>query len=104
MPFTTIGKDQAAALQGIDVNRLLDDAYNFAMWVKPDSGKFETLADLQGVIMAGSPADIVRESRAYEQAGAGHIVYDLRLRFADWFAQIDRLGNEVLPALRSGGG
>jgi probable F420-dependent oxidoreductase len=104
MPFTTIGKDQASALQGIDVNGLLDDAYNFAMWVKPDSGKFETLADLQGVIMAGSPADIVRESRAYEQAGADHIVYDLRLRFDHWYEQLDLLGNEVLPALRSGGG
>jgi probable F420-dependent oxidoreductase len=101
MPFTTIGKDQAAALQGIDVNGLLDEAYNFAMWVKPDSGKFETLADLQGVIMAGSPADIVRESRAYERAGADHIVYDLRLRFDDWYEQLDLLGNEVLPALRA---
>ncbi|MGH7809816.1 MAG: LLM class flavin-dependent oxidoreductase [Candidatus Binatia bacterium] len=101
MPFTTIGKDQAAALQGIDVNGLLDEAYNFAMWVKPDSGKFETLADLQGVIMAGSPADIVRESRAYERAGADHIVYDLRLRFDDWYGQLDLLGQEVLPLLRS---
>jgi probable F420-dependent oxidoreductase len=101
MPFTTIGKDQAAALRGIDVKTLLDEAYNFSMWVKPPSGKFETLADIQGVLLAGSPADIVRESRAYEQAGADHIVYDLRLRFTDWFEQIDWLGREVLPALRA---
>jgi hypothetical protein len=102
MPFTTIGKNQQAALGGIDVNNLIDEAYNFAMWVKPPSGKFETLADIHGVILAGSPADIVRESRAYEQAGADHIVYDLRLRFADWYEQIDLLGTEVLPALRAG--
>ena len=101
MPFTTIGKDQPAALRGIDVKTLLDEAYNFSMWVKPPSGKFETLADIQGVLLAGSPADIVRESRAYEQAGADHIVYDLRLRFTDWFEQIDWLGREVLPALRA---
>ena len=100
MPFTTIGQNQQAALSGIDVKNLLDDAYNFSMWAKPPSGKFETLADIHGVILAGSPADIVRESRAYEQAGADHIVYDLRLRFADWYEQIDLLGNEVLPALR----
>jgi len=42
----------------------------------------------------------VRESRAFEQAGADHIVFDLRLRFTDWYEQIDLLGNEVLPALR----
>ena len=71
------------------------------MWVKPPCGKFETLADILGVILAGSPADIVRASRAYEQAGADHIVYDLRLRFADWYEQIDRLGKEVLSELRS---
>jgi probable F420-dependent oxidoreductase len=101
MPFATIGKNQEAALRGIDVKNLIDDAYNFSMWVKPPSGKFETLADIRGVILAGSPADIVRESRAFEQAGADHIVFDLRLRFADWYEQIDLLGNEVLPALRS---
>ncbi len=101
MPFTTVGKNQEAALRGIDVKNLVDDAYNFSMWVKPPSGKFETLADIRGVILAGSPADIVRESRAFEQAGADHIVYDLRLRFADWYEQIDLLGKEVLPALRS---
>ena len=40
----------------------------------------------------------VRETRAYEEAGADHIVYDLRFRYADWFEQSDLLGNEVLPA------
>jgi probable F420-dependent oxidoreductase len=101
MPFTTVGKDLASALTGIDIKSLLDEAHNSSTWVKPPSEKFETLEDLGGVLLAGSPADIVRESRAYEQAGADHLVYDLRLRFADWYAQIDWLGKEVLPALRS---
>jgi alkanesulfonate monooxygenase SsuD/methylene tetrahydromethanopterin reductase-like flavin-dependent oxidoreductase (luciferase family) len=101
MPFTTIGKNRDEALRGIDVKNLLDDAYNFSMWVRPPSGKFETLADIQGVILAGAPTDIVRESRAFQQSGADHIVYDLRLRFADWLDQIDWLGKEVLPELRA---
>jgi len=101
MPFTTIGKNHDAALRGIDVKSLLDDAYNFSMWVKPPSGKFETLADIPGVLLAGTPSDIARDTRAYEQAGADYVVYDLRLRFADWYEQIDLLGKEVLPALRA---
>jgi len=101
MPFTTIGKDSADALRGININGLLDEAHNSSTWVKPPSGKFETLEDLGGVLIAGSPADIVRESANYEAAGANHIVYDLRLRFDDWYEQIDLLGREVLPALRS---
>ena len=100
MPFTTVGENQQDALRGINVKSLIDEAYNFSMWVKPASGKFETLADIHGVILAGSPADIVRECRAYEQAGADHIVFDLRLRFSDWYEQIDLLGREVLTALR----
>jgi probable F420-dependent oxidoreductase len=100
MPFTTIGRSQEAALRGIDIKGLIDDAHNFSSWVKPPSGAFATLEDIGGVILAGSPADIVRESRTYEQLGADHIVYDLRLRFSDWFEQIDLLGKEVLPALR----
>ena len=43
---------------------------------------------------------MARETRAYEEAGADHIVYDLRFRYADWLMQIDLLGKEVLPALR----
>jgi len=101
MPFTTIGKDSESALRGINVKGLLDEAHNSSTWVKPPSGKFETLEDLGGVLIAGSPADIVRESQTYEAAGANHIVYDLRLRFSDWYEQIDLLGREVLPTLRS---
>jgi probable F420-dependent oxidoreductase len=101
MPFTSVGRSQASALCGIDIKALIDDAHNFSSWVKPPSGQFSTLEDLGGVILAGSPTDIVRASRTYEQLGAGHIVYDLRLRFADWFDQIDLLGREVLPVLRS---
>ena len=60
---------------------------------------FAKLDDIRGLILAGTPADIVRESRAYEEAGADHIVYDLRFRYADWREQVDLLGQEVLPAL-----
>ena len=100
MPFTTVAKDQESALSGIDLKSLLYDAHNFSTWVKPASGKFATLEDLAGVILAGAPNEIVRQSRAYQELGADHIVYDLRLRFADWYEQIDLLGKEVLPALR----
>jgi alkanesulfonate monooxygenase SsuD/methylene tetrahydromethanopterin reductase-like flavin-dependent oxidoreductase (luciferase family) len=101
MPFTTIGRNQETALRGLDIKGLIDDAHNFSSWVKPSSGTFATLEDIGGVILAGSPDDIVRESRTYEQLGADHIVYDLRLRFDDWFEQIGLLGKEVLPALRA---
>jgi len=52
-------------------------------------------------LLAGTPDEIVKDSRKYEEGGLDHIVYDLRFRYADWYEQIDLLGKEVLPALRA---
>jgi probable F420-dependent oxidoreductase len=100
MPFTSVAKTRAAALEGIDIRSLIDEAHNASSWVRPPSGSFDTLEDIRGLLLAGTPADITRETRAYRDAGAQHIVYDLRLRYGDWYGQIDLLGQEVLPALR----
>lgn len=100
MPFTSIARDRAAALRDVNVDALIAEANKFPTWVKPPNGIFSNLNDLRGFILAGTPADIARDTRAYEQAGADHIVYDLRFRYADWFEQIELLGNAVLPALR----
>ena len=101
MPFTSISKDRGTALAKIDIESLIAEANKFPTWVKPSSGSFSKLDDIRGFILAGTPADIAGETRAYREAGADHIVYDLRFRYADWLQQIDLLGNEVLPALRA---
>jgi len=100
MPFTSIGEDRDAALRHVNVEALISEANKFSTWVKPPGGTFSTVDDIRGFILAGTPADIAREVRAYEQAGANHIVFDLRFRYGDWLAQIDLLGKEVLPAFK----
>ncbi len=100
MPFTSVGKDRQTALNKINVEALIDEANKYPTWVKPPGGIFCTQEDIRGFILTGTPADIARETRAYEEAGADHIIYDLRFRYADWLEQIDLLGKEVLPALR----
>jgi alkanesulfonate monooxygenase SsuD/methylene tetrahydromethanopterin reductase-like flavin-dependent oxidoreductase (luciferase family) len=100
MPFTSIANDREAALSGVNIESLIAEANKFPTWVKPASGTFCELDDIRGFILAGTAADIASETCAYEEAGADHIVYDLRFRYADWLEQIDLLGKEVLPALR----
>jgi alkanesulfonate monooxygenase SsuD/methylene tetrahydromethanopterin reductase-like flavin-dependent oxidoreductase (luciferase family) len=100
MPFTSVARDRETALSGVNIESLIAEANKFPTWVKPASGMFSKLDDIRGFILAGTPADIASETRAYEEAGADHIVYDLRFRYADWLEQIDLLGKEVLPALR----
>jgi len=97
MPFTSVAENMDSALCGIDTGSLIDEVHNSSTWVKPPSGGFSSMEDIRGVLLAGTPDDISRETRAYEAAGAEHIVYDLRLRYTDWYEQIDVLGKEVLP-------
>ncbi|MBI2360822.1 MAG: LLM class flavin-dependent oxidoreductase [Deltaproteobacteria bacterium] len=101
MPLTSAAKDKQAALSKVNVQALINEANKYPTWVRPASGTFSTLENIEGLILAGTPQDIVRGTRAYEEAGAEHIVYDLRFRYADWYEQIDFLGQEVLPALRA---
>ncbi len=89
MPFTSVSKDREAALSEVNTEFLIAEANKFSTWVKRPSGMFANLDDIRGFILAGTPADIARETRTYEEAGADHIVYDLRFRYADWLEQID---------------
>jgi alkanesulfonate monooxygenase SsuD/methylene tetrahydromethanopterin reductase-like flavin-dependent oxidoreductase (luciferase family) len=100
MPFTSVAKDRQTALSKVDMGALIAEANKFSTWVKPSSGAFATPEDIRGLILAGTPEDIARDTLAYEKAGADHIVFDLRFRYADWQQQIDFLGREVLPVLR----
>ena len=61
---------------------------------------FANLDDIRGFILAGTPADIARETRAYEEAGADHIVYDLRFRYADWLEQIGSFGKRSIACFK----
>ncbi|HEY1234428.1 MAG TPA: LLM class flavin-dependent oxidoreductase [Candidatus Binatia bacterium] len=101
MPFTSVAANRAKALAPVNIDALIAEANKFPTWVKPPGGTFSTLDDIRGFILAGTPADIAHEARAYEQAGADLIVFDLRFRYADWLEQIELLGKEVLPALEN---
>ncbi|HEX7232935.1 MAG TPA: LLM class flavin-dependent oxidoreductase [Candidatus Binatia bacterium] len=101
MPFTSVAANRAEALSLVNIAALIAEANKFPTWVKPPGGIFSTLDDIRGFILAGTPEDIVPEARAYEEAGANLIVFDLRFRYADWLEQIELLGKEVLPALKN---
>jgi alkanesulfonate monooxygenase SsuD/methylene tetrahydromethanopterin reductase-like flavin-dependent oxidoreductase (luciferase family) len=100
IPITSLARDKETALGKVNVKGLINEGNKKPTWVKPASGTFSRLEDIEGLLLAGTPGDIARDTRKYEEAGLNHIVYDLRFRFADWDEQVDLLGKEVLPALR----
>ena len=100
MPLTSVGSTREEALKMINMDALVAEANKFTSWSKRAGGEFATFEDIRGFILAGTPSDIACDARAYEHAGADHVVFDLRFRFGDWLDQIDLLGREVLPALK----
>jgi alkanesulfonate monooxygenase SsuD/methylene tetrahydromethanopterin reductase-like flavin-dependent oxidoreductase (luciferase family) len=100
IPPTSIATSREEALLGVNVEGLLAWANKAKFTVKPPSGRFETVEDLEGQLIVGDPDEVVDECRKFEASGVDHVVFDLRFKFDRWFDLIDLLGKEVLPKLR----
>lgn len=101
VPPTTIAETEEEAWAGTSVEGLLKWANDRGKWwVKPPSGRFETAEDIEGSLIAGTPDQVVEQTRRFEEAGVDHLVFDMRLSFGRWFESIELLGKEVLPQLR----
>ncbi len=96
IPVVSIDKDRNSALAKINVKGLLDEARARPAW----KGPFETPDDLEGILIAGSPKDCTREVQKLVDREMDVVVFDLRLRFADYEQSVETLGREVLPAFR----
>jgi alkanesulfonate monooxygenase SsuD/methylene tetrahydromethanopterin reductase-like flavin-dependent oxidoreductase (luciferase family) len=102
IPPTSIAKSHEEAYEGLNIDGLLRWANERGKWwVKPPSGSFETVEDIEGSLIAGSPDEVVAEVRKFADVGVEHLVFDLRLRYDRWFDSIELLGTHVLPQLRA---
>jgi alkanesulfonate monooxygenase SsuD/methylene tetrahydromethanopterin reductase-like flavin-dependent oxidoreductase (luciferase family) len=100
IPPTSIESTREEALKHVNIPGLLAWANKAKFAVKPPSGTFETVEDLEGQLIVGSPDEAVEEIRKFEALGVEHLVFDFRFKFDKWFEQIELLGTEVLPKLR----
>lgn len=97
VPVTSIAASREAALSQMNVPGLLKNANNQRFWVKPESGEFTHIDEIDGSILAGSPDDIVAGVQRYQEIGADLLIFDFRMRFPDWHEQIETLARDVLP-------
>lgn len=102
IPTTSIARTREEALARVNVDGLLAWANNSRFWVKPKSGKFETVEDLSGVLIYGTPDDVVEQILELRQAGVDELVFDFRLSFPLWEEQMQILGEEIMPRLAEG--
>jgi alkanesulfonate monooxygenase SsuD/methylene tetrahydromethanopterin reductase-like flavin-dependent oxidoreductase (luciferase family) len=100
IPPTSIEATREEALKHVNIPGLLAWANKAKFAVKPPSGSFESVEDLSGQLIAGSPDEAVAEVEKFKALGVEHLVFDFRFKFDRWFEQIELLGTEVLPKLR----
>ncbi len=102
MPITLVdsGDGRRLAQAASAIALLARSAEGARDWIKPSSGRFETIDDLAGLLIAGSPEDCAREVRGSLAAGVTEVIFDLRLAFDDFEDQLALIANEVLPAVR----
>jgi alkanesulfonate monooxygenase SsuD/methylene tetrahydromethanopterin reductase-like flavin-dependent oxidoreductase (luciferase family) len=100
IPPTSIEATREEALEHVNIPGLLAWANKAKFAVKPPSGRFETVEDLEGQLIVGNPDEAVEEIRKFEALGVEHLVFDFRFKFDKLFEQIELLGTEVLPKFR----
>lgn len=93
VPVTSIDDSFASATGRMNVPGLIKNANAQRFWLKPPSGEFTTIEELDGSILAGSPDDIVRGVQRYQEIGCDLLIFDLRMRFPDWLDQIQVLAS-----------
>ncbi len=101
MPITLVdagdGRHLQAAREAVGI--LARSAEGATDWLKPPSGRFETVEDLAGLLITGSPARCAEQVAAILESGVRHLIFDLRMVFGDYQSQIGMLAEEVLPLL-----
>jgi alkanesulfonate monooxygenase SsuD/methylene tetrahydromethanopterin reductase-like flavin-dependent oxidoreductase (luciferase family) len=101
VPVTSIAATREQALAGLNAPGLIKNANAQKFWLKPPSGEFTTIEELDGSILAGTPDDIVAGVQRYQELGADLLIFDFRMRFPDWLEQIETLARDVFPRVAS---
>jgi alkanesulfonate monooxygenase SsuD/methylene tetrahydromethanopterin reductase-like flavin-dependent oxidoreductase (luciferase family) len=101
VPVTSIDDSFAAATKRVNVPGLIKNANAQKFWLKPKSGEFTTIEELDGSILMGSPDDIVNGVKRYQELGCDLLIFDFRMRFPDYLQQIEILAKEVLPRVQA---
>lgn len=100
VPVVKVHRDRSAARDGIDVAALAQSSAGAKFWKRPPSGSFETIDDLEGLVIAGTPEDCKRELIKFAERGLDYVVLDLRLDFPRYMEQLELLAEAGLDEVK----
>ena len=99
VPRVQIDRDRAKARAAVNVAGLVEDGQHH--WMKPASGWWNTLEDVEGAVFAGEPRDIVDGVMKLWDRGFDHFVFDVRFQFGEFEPMLELIANEIVPELRA---
>ncbi len=101
MPITLVDSGDGRHLDAARaaVETLARSAEGARDWIKPLSGRFETVDDLAGLLITGTADQCRRQTRRMVESGVTNVIFDLRLVFEDFEYQIHSLSKEVISGL-----
>jgi alkanesulfonate monooxygenase SsuD/methylene tetrahydromethanopterin reductase-like flavin-dependent oxidoreductase (luciferase family) len=99
IPVISLGKDRDDALSKVNVEGLLAEARERPAWQK--AGPFNSPESLEGILLAGTPGDIVEGLRRFEERGTDELVLDFRLRMDNYEESLELIASDVLHYFKS---
>lgn len=100
-PLVVIADSREAAEALVPIHEVGQSSGGSDFWLKPESGSFESVKDLAGLVVCGTPDDIVEEIMVLHDLGIDEFVFDLRLQFDQFEEALERIGAEVIPQLKA---
>lgn len=97
IPLVVADEDRSLARQDLDPASLGVSSAGAKYWVKPPSGEFRTIDDLEGLVIAGNRDDLLRGVEQLAARELDLVVLDLRLQFHRFWEQVELLADWVLP-------
>lgn len=100
IPLVKVHRDRSRARENIDVATLSQSSAGAKFWKRPASGAFSTIEDLEGLVVAGTPEECVRELAKFAERGLDYVVLDLRLDFPRYLEQLELLAAAGLEEIK----
>jgi len=96
-PLVVVAATREEAERAVPVHEVAHSSGGSKFWLPPASGSFETVDDLRGLVLCGTPDDIVEQLEDFHRLGIDEFIFDFRLQFDRYEEAIELVGSEVLP-------
>jgi probable F420-dependent oxidoreductase len=100
-PLVVIADSWEAAAAKVPIKEVATSSQGSKFWVKPESGSFDTVQDLAGLVICGTPEQVAEQVAEQAELGIDEFVFDFRLQFDEYERALDMVGEAVLPLLES---